>query len=430
MLLTAILLITSQAFPAFAATQQTKTLEDLYRLALARSEVLATSQSNIENAEALHRRAIYGVLPTVQGLASLQFQDQPPGATGVSSQFTQGFLPNVRLNATQPLFRGLREFLGLKQTSRLMDAERSSYERASQLLFVDVAASALERTRAQGEVRILGDQIDLLQKRQRELQERAAIGRSRKSEVYLAESSIANLEAQRAQVEAALAAQEELLAFLTGESISNVNVVLPFDLDEAPTRLPSLEVFLESLSKRPDLVSFEHRTAAGEAGVWSARGALLPSADLSANYYLARQGILQDVKWDVQLLFTIPIFNPSGAYGDIRQARVQSLQAELAESQAKRDAEREVRTLYASLESLGLQLTALTRSRTFAERNFSELSREYRLGLVTNLETIQALSQFKDAERALERARVSYETDLLRLQVASGKGIPKKEGGA
>lgn len=412
------------------AAESTRSIDEIFRQALARSERIADSQSVIEGAEATFRRALFGVLPSVQGLAAATFQDQPAGATGVSSQFTQGFQPNVRLNATQPLFRGLREFFGIRQASRTVEAEKFSYQRASQLLYVDVAATALERTRAERELAILTEQIGLLEKRRKELQERASIGRSRKSEVYLAESSISNLEAQRAQVEVGRAAQDELLAFFTGQPATGEAISFPFDMKAAPAPLEKLESYLETAVKRPDLAALAEREAAANSGVWVARGALFPSADLSGNYYLQRAGVLQDVKWDVQFLLTVPIFNPAGAYADIRNARVTRMRAELAESQAKRDAEREIRVLYASLVGTQRQIGSLVRSREYAERNFIELSREYRLGLVTNLETIQALSQFKDAERSLERARVNFEVDRIRLRVAAGRGIPGAEGGA
>jgi outer membrane protein len=254
------------------------------------------------------------------------------------------------------------------------------------------------------------------------LVDRAKIGRSRKSEVYLAEASIAQLEAQVEQAKGLLDIQKELLTFLSAVPEKELSVQ-SIELTASKVAILPLDAYLSTIRDRPDLKAFELRYRAADEGVAGAWGALLPQADLNANYYFLRAGVQQAVRWDVQLLISVPIFDGLGVYADLKTARVNRVRAELAESQAHRDAEREVRALHHQLEASQRQLLSLERARTQSGINFEEVTREYRLGLVTNLEVVQALSQYKESERAWDRLRYGIETDLIRLKVASGQGV-------
>jgi len=150
-----------------------------------------------------------------------------------------------------------------------------------------------------------------------------------------------------------------------------------------------------------------------------ARGAHLPSLDLNANRYLERAGSLENVDWDVQLALTVPLYAGGSVQSRVREAQSQSTQAELSVSQVQRQAEQEIRSLHQSVVLDRSQLAALEMATDAARKNYQAQQRDYRLGLVTNLDVLQALTVFQENQRALDRARYTAKLNYLRLQAAA-----------
>ncbi|MDH4133774.1 MAG: TolC family protein, partial [Gammaproteobacteria bacterium] len=181
-----------------------------------------------------------------------------------------------------------------------------------------------------------------------------------------------------------------------------------------------IERYTANIETRPDVQSSQKRLAAARDNVKIAEGAHLPSLDLNGNYYFERPGYLNEIKWDVQLALTVPLFAGGSTQSKVREAASQASQAELSSSQARRQAEQEIRSLYESV-TFGLsQLAALEKATEAARKSYEAQRREYQYGLVTNLDVLQALTTFQQNQRALDRARFTVKFDYQRLQAAAG----------
>ncbi|HEU5339486.1 MAG TPA: TolC family protein, partial [Sulfuricaulis sp.] len=110
------------------------TLDDYFSHALERSEVVATQSELIHQAEERYQQAGAALRPTVSGVASYTWLDK--GARDATANPTRQ--PNARLTATQPLFRGFREFASIRQAQALVGALGEDYRNAQMLLFKDV----------------------------------------------------------------------------------------------------------------------------------------------------------------------------------------------------------------------------------------------------------------------------------------------------
>ena len=65
------------------------------------------------------------------------------------------------------------------------------------------------------------------------------------------------------------------------------------------------------------------------------------------------------------------------------------------------------------------QLEALEKATESARKNYEAQRRDYRLGLVTNLDVLQAMTAFQHNQQALDRARYTTKLDYLKLQAAA-----------
>ena len=82
--------------------------------------------------------------------------------------------------------------------------------------------------------------------------------------------------------------------------------------------------------------------------------------------------------------------------------------------------ERDVRVAYEHVATARSQLESLTKLREASKRNYDSQRRDYELGIVSNLEVLQAIRQLQDAELRLARAESLVETKRLELDVAAG----------
>lgn len=159
---------------------------------------------------------------------------------------------------------------------------------------------------------------------------------------------------------------------------------------------------------------------AAEKGVGVAWGAHLPSIDLNGNYYFKRFGFFDQIPWDFGVSLSLPILNGGIISSRVAEANSVKMQAELAVTKTKRAAVQEIQSLYAVLQADLEQLKSLNEARDLNESNFKQQTREYRNGLVNNLEVLQALTSFEDSKRNLDRARFQTKIDYLKLETAAG----------
>jgi outer membrane protein len=411
----AALVALSLAFPAYAAfaAETALTLDDYYAAALKRSEVIATQVELINQAEERYKQARGLMLPSINGIGTYTQQD----SSGLNISNYPPDQTTTRLAATQPLFRGFRDFAALRQSRALIDAQGDDYRNARTQLFKDVTQNFYDVLTAERELKNLDEEINFDLQREKELQDRVRIGRSRPSEVLTIESTISTLRAQVEQTRTQLSTAREAFAFLSGlPADTPLN-----DTETLPTGYDTLDDYLARLDLRPDVKAARQRLTAAQENVSVQRGAHLPSLDLNANRYFVRSGSAHDVQWDVQLALTVPIYAGGQIQSKVREALSQSTQAELSESQVRRQAEQEIRSAYQTVVNDRSQLDALEKATDAAQKNYEAQHSDYRYGLVTNLDVLQALTGYQENQRALDRARFAAKLDYLRLLAAADR---------
>lgn len=388
-----------------------QSLDECFKAALKRSEAVAIEEQLIEQAEARLSQAKGSFLPRIDGVASYT---RLPNPSGQVTQFTRPERPEVRITGSQAIFRGFSEFAALRKAKLDTAAQEELKRAAANTLYQDVASNFYNVLSLEQDLRNLEAQLNLSRKREAELSARRRIGRSRVSEVLSVESTIATLKSQIAATQAQLAAAREAFAFLTGfDQNTKLN-----DQELVKEKIGPLETYLSRIDSRPDLAATRLQHESAEESIAIARGGHLPAIDIGGNYYLKRVGVLESQKWDFQATLTLPIFAGGAIQSQVRQAAAAQRAAELQLLAAKRRAEQEVRTLYQFVLADKAQVEALERAAEIAERNYNVQNKEYRLGLVTNLEALQALNAFYDARRSLDRARFATKLDIARLEAA------------
>ena len=413
--------ITSLCIALFAAPNMVfsapaLSLDDYFQAAVQRSEAIANQTELIHQAEEHYQQASSALLPTINGVATYTRQDPLPSSSpqtpsNLSSQTV------TKLTAIQPLFRGMREYAALRQTQILVTAQNQDYQQALVQLYKDVVQNFYSILTFESDIANFEEEVRLNQQRAKDIQARVKIGRSRQSELLNVQSNISTLRAQIELSRGQLRVAREAFAFQSG---------LPMDTalqdnQALPEKLEPLPDYLTHVNSRPDVLGLGQRVSAADENITIARGGHLPTLDLTGNYYFERPSYLDESKWDVQLTLTVPIFAGGSVQSKVREAESQRQQALLQQSLVTRQADQEVRSLYQSVSSDLAQQTALENATADTKKSYEAQLREYRLGLVTNLDVLQALTSFQQNQRALDRATLVAKNDYLRLQAAAAR---------
>lgn len=392
------------------------TLEACYRLALARSESVGLTEEDVRRGEAQYTQLRSGVLPSVGFRATDKLQDVSGAPSGAKNTIIRGDQFESAFYGTQAIFSGFREFAAMRGQKEEIAARQETAARAKILLYEDVAGLFYAIVDRDREIESLQNLIRLSSDRVEELKKRVAIGRSRESEILSTESQTANLESRLEVARGFRDASLEVLNTLLKIQAAG----LLDDRPEAGSPAP-LDRYLERVAQRPDVLAAESRRVSRSHFTDAAQRIYWPTIDVSGNYYVKRAGVTEPIDWDALFSLKAPIFTGGQTQSLVRLAQSDERTAALELSQTRRDAEGEVRERHRNLLSLLSQIKKLQRSEDLARRNYAAQQKEYRLGLVNNLDVLTALNTWQETQAALDTARLAAKNVAIRLELASGR---------
>lgn len=381
-----------------------------------KNETVGQSKAQVQQAEELYKQAKGAVLPTLT--LNGTYLIQPKSSDPLAAQFFPEQQKTANLSLTQPLFRGLREFAGLRRQDHFYSSQKQSAILKLVRLYEDVSTSYLEVLSLEQDIRNIEAQQKIYQARIKDLQARAHRGESSSTETLTAQSTAAALDAEFQIQSSKLRSARQNFSFLTG---------LPLDatLTEIPeaTSVESLKPLADYLARvdaRPDVVLQKEELEISDEDIAIAKGAHWPTLDVTGNYYLVKpDGLGNDIKWDVQFKAVFPLYE-----GGVTQSRVRSAAAKYGESQllleqTRRKAQTEINSLYDSLKMRVDQMKYLKQSSDLSEKNAQVLARDSKRGLVRSIDVQLGLTEYRLAKRNYDQARYQAKLEKIRLELAA-----------
>jgi NodT family efflux transporter outer membrane factor (OMF) lipoprotein len=255
---------------------------------------------------------------------------------------------------------------------------------------------------------------------------RYAAAIAQKSDVLQAQTTLANAQADLAQLKQQRAQLFHAMAVLAGQ------VPAAFTLpagDWNATTVPAIPAGLPSdlLQRRPDIASAERKVAAANANIGVARAAYFPSLTLSAN---GSQGStrLSDLfnvssfAWSLGVSLAETIFD-----GGARTARVEEAQAAWKQSVAQYrqtvlEAFSAVEDQLSAAASLEQQQALRRVASQAADQTEQEMQNRYKQGLVAYTDVVTAQASALSARRALMQVSLNRQTAAIDMVAALGGG--------
>ena len=407
---------------------QSPALNALVQSALAHSPTAAAAQATLRQAEENYR-ADYGskVLPSVSGQLSAgrtryavaQGPGVPAGSTG------NLFQAGLDLSYSLDIVGGnRRELEGVRAA---IDYQRFQVEATWLSLTSSVVATAIQEASLRAQLQATREVVDNANKSLKVIDAQVRLGGLARSASLQQQTLTAQQQAQIPPLEKALAQTRHQLAVLAGRLPGDEGLPT-FDIDSLtlPRELP-LSVPAALVRQRPDVRASEALLHEASAQIGVAEAALYPQITLSAG--VNRQSFKIDklfdtgtTGWSLAAGLVQPIFNGGAlrakkraavAAYDAAQAQYQStvLNAFLAVANALRAIDTDAEAVQANADAERL-----------AGESLALVQRQYQLGAVSYLASLDAQRTALSTRVALVQARAARYTDTAALFQALGGG--------
>ncbi|MBI4565593.1 MAG: TolC family protein [Planctomycetes bacterium] len=391
------------------------TVRDCIELAYLYNERLLARGETYYQAVLARDRTLALALPSLAFRATFYRQEFAPDF-GRAAGFSLRARDEEYFRLKAPIFSGFREAHAVAAAEAIIEAEAAAlrFEKAS--IAVSVAESFFGILKLGRAIETLDRSLATQRERRTEMEERVKAGVSRRTELLLVEAQLAANEARLTRARNDLVIARERLAVLIGGTLEK-----PLVDDVADEPPPPVDALLEAAHReRADLAVLERRRSAAEAEIRAQRSAWFPTVSFTGNVYAHRDGVSEDIDWDLLLESEFNLYAGGGDRARLAEAHSKFRQAEYAIRSLRLDIGLGVRQEYHGWQTLAEDVRSLEKEEALAAENHRLLLEEYKQRLATNLEVQLAHDALLTAQLDLERARLDKKAALYRIRFVAG----------
>ncbi len=397
-------------------------LDEVFDMAVKRSDSLSISREQVKRTVGSFLEATGEAIGDFDYVATEKMQDPQKGGgdnSGASSTLAANDRRERRFEYSQPLFQGFKALGALSGAGSLRKQRQGEYERAQELLFLQVVDAFYDYLRLQQDVTIVEGILTLSEDRVKDLQHWEEIGRSRPSETATARVTMETFRADLSKIKSDLANSRNLLTFLIGVAVD------AGELKDEKLPAPSEKPFdlLELVRRRPDVEAARQAVKTARGAVIVAQSQLWPKVTLDANLYEHREGFQSGTNWDTLVTMRVPLGKGGTTIGEVHDALSDWKEAKMTYSMAQRQAQREIMDAYDNWKNYSERHKALEKSMEAAQENFTLQSEDYKRRLVSNLDVLQAMQTLFQTKQDTNMAFYDMKKSFWVFEVAK-QGVP------
>ncbi|CAG1066013.1 Outer membrane protein TolC [uncultured bacterium] len=405
---------------ALHAQERTITLEEAYRLALENHEDLFIARENINQARTDLTKSVARILPNITAEGSYtRYTESKSSGTGFVTQPESATTAELRL--TQPLYSGGREWAVQRQAKLQIESETKGLEGVSESVMLDTARAYYGVLKAQKDVEIKRAAHKRAGERLEVADARFTVGEVTKSAVLRAQAELAGAEAELLRSLNNLDNSLVLLKRLTGIE-GAFNLVEP--PAEGPVTLAPERLIERALEERSDYTRLLLQEKAASESITIAKAGFKPSLRLEGVYTWRDQEpqttFFQEDSASGTLRLTYPIFEGFLRKAELADARSEFREAELVRLGLKRDISVQVNEAVNNIKAIESLTESFRRQVAFAEEDYSMVFEQFKFGVATTLDVIDADTTLVSAQTSLASATYDLEVAKLNLKFVTG----------
>ena len=409
-------------------------LNDLYRLALNRSEQVGISKEDLFLARQTRKKAFSVLIPELSSfgtytryLLNESFADSFAEMGGLD--FGNGFASpestttwGLQLNQTFTL--NGKELIALKITGDTIEKNEYDLSAAKEELLLGVAAAYFDVLKAEKAFDIAKANVERLIAYRDAVSVKLQLEEAPKTDMFRAEAELSNAKAELLAVDNQLRYTRAVLSQLTGlNDAFGVSDIGPIDDPTDAHGVSDLKVI--AYMHRAELRSMEKQQTIAEDQVRFYRSEYWPTVSLNGSYSKTEQSpsgafVINNEDFSVGLTVNFSLFDGGLKKAQVGEALARKRQADLGLRAIKKQIDLEVEQAYLSVSSAKSQLNALEDQLKYARSNYDAVLKQFQYGLANSVDIVDANTLLVTAERRLSDAGYSYQLAILKLNRSEG----------
>lgn len=413
----------------FGVESQAVTLDEAIASAIENNRMLRVERQKLAEAKGTRTKAYAGFLPSIRISEGWMRTNDPVNAFGTrlrQEAFNQADFDVARLNTPsaitnwqtklevrQPLFNGGASIARRRAAGRMVDAAAAQLRNAEQRTVLHTIEAYWRAVLAQSALAAVRSGLTSARGHARSAEAAFTQETIPRTDLLAARVRVAELEADAIAAEDRVAKAREGLSLMMGAPRSRSTVPTDSLRGHPIAGAPDVATALE---RRADLAAARNRVEAAREGGRIARGSWIPRLNAFFDGHLDSDvlGERAGESWTAGAILSWDLFAGGKTIGEVREARARVKQAEEAMRFAEAAAEREIVQTYRALTSAARRVEIGSAAAEQAEERLRIADLQFREGLVTTTDVL-------DAEAGLTRARLRLSQALHDLNVGAAR---------
>jgi outer membrane protein len=417
----------SQAVPA----SEEYSLEDLYRIALERSEKIKISGEDVYVSESGKGKALSALLPKFSAFwdytryTEQKFFTQAVTPFVIQPQYSVTW--GIRLDQSVSL--GGREITAFKISQKNIEKSKYDLSAVREEYLFEISSAYYDVLRAKSTVEIAKASVERLAKHRDAAAKRLKVGEVTKTALLRAQAELSGAQSELVKAENNLKLVRAILARLVGlsEDYELKEVTESVDLgilppDNGRSTLADLREI--AMSERAELKAIGLQKKIADDQVKYARGTYWPTLSIEGVYSRLKvepsSPFFIDETIYGALNLNFPIFEGGLRKAEVRESEARQRQAGLALEDLKKDITIEVENAYLDFMTQKGVLKSLEDQLIYAEDNYNAVSKQFEFGFADSIEVMDANTLLVTAEKQLANAKFDYRLSVLKVGRATG----------
>ncbi|MBI5344441.1 MAG: TolC family protein, partial [Deltaproteobacteria bacterium] len=408
------------AAPVIGAETQTVSLEEAYLMAIATHEAVKTAGERVSQAESNVDKALSIVLPQISLEGGYtRYNEQKASSSGILTQPDDSSRLDVKL--TQPLYMGGTAASARRQARMVMQRSKEGVTAAREEVMQGAASAYFGVLKAGKEAEIKKAALKRAHERGRVASTNFKAGMVTKSAVLRAEAETAAKEADFIHAEAGLKDAENRLKRVIGVT-GGIRTVLPGPQPVIPEDAD--ELLKTAYARRLDYRQSVLDRNIAEESITYAKGNFLPRLRAEGQYSLKGQNpkttFFQEDSVSASVILSYPIFEGGLRKAELSESRSRLREADIRRQGLKKDIEIEVREALNAVESARAMTESYKKRLSFAEEDYKMVFEQFRFGLATTVDVIDADTELVSAASSLINSTFDLQLAIIGLKYRIG----------
>jgi outer membrane protein len=428
LILSAIFLLLS--IPHFASAEE-YSLEDLYRLAMDRSEIIKIAEEDLYISQRDKDKALAVFFPTLSAFGYHTRFSEEKRQDGILLQPENTSEWGLRLDQTFSLSG--RELTAYKIAGNAINKSEFDLHAIKEEYLLNVSSQYYTVLRAKKGLEISRANVERLKKHRDAAKIRLEVGEVTKSELIKSENNL-QITLTRLAKTVGISGDYNIKEPISRKDFQTPEEVFStMDIPMNDCQLPIADCLKQiALSERAEIKALTIQKQIAEDEVKYTKGSYWPSLSLEGEYFRQENepatafGLEERIYGGLKLDF--PFFEGGLRRAEVREAKARLRQAEYSLSDLKNEIGVDVENTYLALKREAALIKQVQAEMIFAQENYKSVTKQFEYGIADSIDTIDANTLLVTSERDLVNAKFIYQLALLRLKRATGTLLTMVQG--